>query len=90
MLLRNVYRCLPVVACSLVLALGGCVAVPLAQMAVSQLASSQAACVAGAGCQTGTTAGSFAGLSKGFTDSYHNLTSLVSDNQTAAPPAPAK
>lgn len=56
--------------------LTGCVAAPLAQMAVSQMATP---CPTGNGCQPG---GVVTNISKGLGDSIHKLTSLASDSQT--------
>jgi starvation-inducible outer membrane lipoprotein len=79
----------PIVAGALAMALSGCVAVPLAQMAVTQMAP-QPACAAPTGCQPAATGGSFGGLSQSVSDSFHKLTSLASDSQPVPPQAPAK
>jgi hypothetical protein len=60
---------LPMIVYSL--ALNGCVAAPLAQMAVSQIAAPQPAC---SGCTTETTTSTFISLSHGVSDSFHRLT----------------
>jgi peptidoglycan/LPS O-acetylase OafA/YrhL len=69
-------------------ALSGCVAVPLAQMAVSQAAPATAPCAAGTGCQTGLAGGGFGAMSKGVSDSFRQLTSLAADSTPTAPTAP--
>jgi hypothetical protein len=63
------------VACSLMLALSGCVAVPLAQMAVTQMGPAKAPCVAGPACPAGPGSGTFGDISKGISDSFGKLTS---------------
>jgi hypothetical protein len=80
---------LPVAACALALALGGCVAAPLAQMAITQM-TPKPTCLVASGCQTGEAAGSFGDISKGLSDSFRKLTSLASDSQPVAPQVPAK
>jgi hypothetical protein len=82
----------PTITCILALSLSGCVAAPLAQMVVSQMAPAKPACAPGPGCQSNGTPGSFAGLSKGITDSFQKWTGGPSDTQTLAvsAPAPAK
>lgn len=60
---------LPMIVCSL--ALSGCVAVPLAQLAVSQMAAPKPACP---GCTAETTTSTFVSLSQGVNDSFHKLT----------------
>jgi len=69
-----------VVGCVLALGLSGCVAAPLAQMAVSQM--TKPTCAAGPGCQTDAAAGSFGHISRGVADSFHKLTGNASDTQT--------
>jgi hypothetical protein len=80
---------LPVTACALTLALSGCAAVPLAQMAATQMAP-QSVCMAASACQPAPAAGSFGDMSKGFGDSIRKLTSLVSDSQPVPYQAPMK
>jgi hypothetical protein len=77
----------PIAGCALALALSGCVAAPLAQMAVMQMAP-KPPCTAPSDCQAATTNGSFADLSHGLSDSFHKLTGQTSDPQPE--PAPAK
>jgi hypothetical protein len=72
------------------LALNGCVAVPLAQMAVSQAAPATVPCAVGTGCQTGVAGGGFGAMSKSVSDSFRQLTNLASDSTPVAPTAPAK
>ena len=79
---------LPFTACILALGLSGCVAVPLVQMAVSQMAKPP--CVAGPGCQTSVSTSSFGDISRGVTDSFHKLTGGNADTQTLAAGAPVK
>ncbi len=59
-------RPLSMIVCSL--ALSGCVAAPLAQMAVSQMPAPKPAC---SGCATDTT---LVSISQGVSDSFHRLT----------------
>jgi hypothetical protein len=70
--------------------LSGCVAAPLAQMAVSQMAPAKPPCVPGPGCQTDRTASAMNDISKGLTDSFQKLIGSPSDMQTLAVGAPAK
>lgn len=86
MLFQHFSPAVPVAACALALGLAGCVAAPLAQMAVTQMAPKP--CVSGAACQPAA-AGSFGDISRGVGDSFHKLTSLVSDSQPASPQTPA-
>jgi hypothetical protein len=58
--------CLPAVACGLAISLGGCMAVPLAQMALSQAPAADRTC---AGCVTNANAGKIGDLTRGVTDS---------------------
>lgn len=76
-MLRNQFRLLLLLlSCGLT----GCVAAPLAQVAVSQMSTPVAPpCPAGTVCQAG---GVVADISKGLGDSIHKLTSLASDSQT--------
>lgn len=71
------YTGLSAVLCALTL--GGCVAAPLAQLAISQMSPTKPPCP---GCSA--EAGVFDGLSKGVTDSFHKLTGA---QVAAAPPA---
>jgi hypothetical protein len=82
---QRVFIITPIVAGALAMALSGCVAVPLAQIAVTQMAP-KPVCTDPTGCQPVAAGGSFGDLSRGFGDSFHRLTSLASDSQ----PAPAK
>jgi hypothetical protein len=86
MLVTRFFPGMPIAACVLTLALGGCVAAvaPLAQMAATQMAP-KPPCMTGPACQTGAPSGSFDEFSKGFGDSFHKLTSLVSDSQPVPP-----
>lgn len=69
------------IVAGLVFALGGCVAAPLAQMAVSQMAPAKPACT---GCTNGAAApGSFADMSKGFGDSFQMLLGTKTDGPAA-------
>jgi hypothetical protein len=65
---------LPVIACGLLFGLGGCVAAPLAQVAVSQMASPAVPCVNPSGCSPG---GGLGGVAKGVGDSFHKLTDTI-------------
>ena len=69
-----------VAGCALALGLSGCVAAPLAQMAVLQM--TKPSCTAGPGCSTNVAANSFGDMSKGVTDSFHKLTGGAPDTQT--------
>jgi hypothetical protein len=82
----------PGLAVIMALALSGCVAVPLAQMAVSQMAASQMAAPKPAcpGCATDNATGLFATVSQGMTDSFHKLTGSTQNGQTAAGDLAAK
>jgi hypothetical protein len=62
--------------CTLAVALGGCVAVPLAQIAVSQMSSANSSCP---GCSTGA----LGDISKGVSDSFHKLTGAAPDSAMA-------
>ncbi|MDR3530926.1 MAG: hypothetical protein P4L90_10285 [Rhodopila sp.] len=88
--LEHVSSRLPVAACALALGLSGCVAAPLAQIAVSQMAPPKPPCVAGPGCQTDVAGSSFGDISKGVTDSFHDLTGAISGNQKVAGDVPTK
>jgi hypothetical protein len=59
------------IVCGLGVSLGGCVAVPLAQLALSQASSGDRAC---SGCATNTAAGPMGDLSKGVSDSFRKWT----------------
>jgi hypothetical protein len=64
-----------VFASALLLGLSGCVAaIPLGQMAVSQMAPTQIPCATGAGCQAGGSGGALGDISKGLSASFANLT----------------
>ena len=78
---------LPILACTLALSLSGCVAVPLAQLAVSQMAPTKSACP---GCTTGTATGAFDDISKALSDSFHKLPGSAPDNQKIATDMPTK
>ncbi|MEA2737824.1 MAG: hypothetical protein QOH05_1131 [Acetobacteraceae bacterium] len=90
---RSSFISLVVVA--MAVGLGGCVAVPLAQMAVSQMAVSQTvgpqmaarapACETGPGCQTSVATNSFGDLSKGISNSFHSLMDRAPDGPVATP-----
>lgn len=84
----HVSPALSVAACALALGLSGCAAVPLAQMAVTQMAPKP--CLSASACQPGAAGGSLGDISSGVSASFHRLTTLVSDNQPAAPEVPAK
>lgn len=79
---------LPLAACALVLALGGCVAAPLVSMAGTHLMAA-APCAAGAGCQTASADGAFAGISSSMADAWRKLSAPDGDSRAAPPPAPA-
>jgi hypothetical protein len=69
------------VACGLLLGLSGCVAaVPLAQMAVTQMAPPPAPCAAPSGCQTG----GFGDISKGISSSFGKLMGGSAQDQRVA------
>ena len=69
-----------VVACSIAIGLGGCVAaVPLGQMAAQQMAPVKPACTPASGCSATTAAGSIDDVSTGLTASLRTLTSGVAD-----------
>jgi hypothetical protein len=73
---------LSMIVCSL--ALSGCVAAPLAQMAISQMAVPKPACPA---CTTETTTSTFMSLSQGVSDSFHKLTAPDNPKMTGDKPA---
>jgi hypothetical protein len=77
----------PVLAVALAFALSGCVAVPLAQMAVSQMAAPKPVCPE---CATDNATGLFATVSQGMTDSFHKLTGSTQDGQTVSRDMPVK
>ena len=81
---------LPLAACAVSLGLTGCVAVPLAQVAVSQIMPAKSPCLAGPGCQTALADGSSAGMSKGVSDSLRRMTGNQSDDQSHAGDVRAK
>jgi hypothetical protein len=89
MLRQHLSFALPVAACVLALALSGCAAVPLAQMAIAQMAPSPV-CIAASAYQPGPSAGPFGDMSMGFGDSIRKLTSLASDSQPVPSQAPVK
>jgi hypothetical protein len=66
--------------CTLAVALGGCVAVPLAQIAVSQMSSANPPCP---GCSGGAPTGALGDISKGVSDSFHKLTGAAPDSAMA-------
>jgi hypothetical protein len=74
---------LPLAACALVMGLSGCAAVPLAQLAVTQMAPKP--CLPGSSGEPGAPAGAYGDLSKGVSDSFRKLTTLVSDSQPVTP-----
>ena len=74
----------PLLACTLALGLSGCVAAPLAQMAVTQMVPAQPACTPGSNCPANAVAGSLGEISKGVTDSFHKLIGSSPDQMTAA------
>ena len=76
MLKKHFKTSLLVLACGL----SGCVAAPLAQMAVTQMYPARTPCPAGAACPAGDMVD---GISKGLGDSLHKLTNLASDGQGA-------
>ncbi len=68
---------LPVIACCLALALSGCAAVPLAQIAASQMmpvASDQPLCAGSPGCMTKVAGNGLPDLSKSLSDAFHAVT----------------
>ncbi|MGD0107305.1 MAG: hypothetical protein ABSC06_25190 [Rhodopila sp.] len=77
-------------ACTLALSLGGCVAAPLAQMAVTQMVPAQPACTPGSSCPTNAVADSVGEISKGVTASFRKLIGSAPDQLTAASAAPTK
>jgi hypothetical protein len=86
MLFQSFSPALPAAALALTLALGGCVAVPLAQMAVTQMAPKP--CLSVTGCQPAAAGGGFEEMSTGISGSLRRLTSLAVDSQPVAPAAP--
>ena len=60
---------LSLIICSLTLS--GCIAAPLAQMAVLQMSAPKSACP---GCTTEAVTSTFLSLSQGVSDSFHQLT----------------
>jgi hypothetical protein len=76
MLKKHFRLCVLALACGL----PGCVAAPLAQMAVTQMYPSRAACSAGTNCPSSDVVD---GISKGLGESFHKLTNLASDGQAA-------
>jgi hypothetical protein len=70
----------------LVPGLGGCAAVPLAEVAASHMATAAPACAGGAACQTGAVADPV----KSATDAWHRLTGPAADTQKVASDSPAK
>jgi hypothetical protein len=78
---------LPVAACALFLALSGCVAAPLAQMAVMQMAPAKPACP---GCSADAATGAFGEMSKGISDSFHKLTGEALPDQKVATGLPMR
>lgn len=80
---------LAIFACAL-LGLGGCVAVPLAQMAMTQLAQPQPAQPACSGCAPAAPMDMLGNLSKNVTGSFHALTGGQFDNQKVAASAPSR
>lgn len=82
---------LPLTVCAVSLILTGCVAAPLAQVAVSQMMPAKPSCVAGPGCQTGGAAdGSFGGMSKGVSDVLRKMTTGRSEDPDQAGTVRAK
>ena len=79
---------LTLLACTAALGLSGCVAAPLAQMAVSQMSAPRSPCVAGPSCSSSTAASPFGDMAKGFTDSFGKLTGMSGDQMTAVAAAP--
>jgi hypothetical protein len=78
---------LPVIACGLAVALSGCVAVPLAQMAASQMvpvASSQPLCAGSPGCMTKIAGNGLPDLSKNLSDAFHAVTGSASATHPGA------
>jgi hypothetical protein len=69
------------IPCLLLFALSGCVAVPLAQMAVTQMAPAKAPCVTPSGCQSGN---SFSDISKGISASFGKLAGGAAADQPVA------
>jgi hypothetical protein len=90
MLLKFSSRVLPVLACTFALGLSGCVAVPLAQMAVTQMAPPKPPCVDGPGCQTNVASNSFGDMSKGVADSFHRMIGGTAEPQTVAAGTPVR
>jgi hypothetical protein len=79
---------LPVIACGLAVALSGCAAVPLAEMASSRMAPPAAgpsACAQGPDCTTKIAGNGLPDLSKSLGDAFHALTGPASaPHDTAA------
>ena len=78
---------LPVLAVTLALSLGGCVALPLAQLAISQMSTPKPACP---GCTTDTAMTAFSTLSQGVSDSFNKLSGGGTDTKKAAAGVPVK
>ena len=76
---------LPILACAL-LGLSGCVAVPLAQMAASQMSPANPTCP---GCSL-PAPGVFDNLSTSVSGSFQKFAGSLSGNQTAEAQSPAK
>ena len=72
---------LPVMAVTLAVALSGCVAVPLAQLAMSQMAPTKPACP---GCTADTAMTAFSTISQGVSDSFNKMTGVAPDTKKAA------
>jgi hypothetical protein len=82
--------CLSLLVCTAALSLSGCVAVPLAQLAVSQMATARPACAPGPACQTDVASNSFGDISAGMTNSFHRLMGNTPEPQTVAVVAPPR
>lgn len=78
---------LPVLAVALALALSGCIAVPLAQLAASQMVPGKPACP---GCTADTATTAFSTMSQGVSDSFNKLTGAAANNQQGAANIPSK
>jgi hypothetical protein len=79
-----------VLACALAFGLGGCVALPLAQVGVVQAAPEKVPCSPGPGCRTEEAANSFGDMSKSISNAFHKPGSVPPDVQSADAGTPAQ
>lgn len=84
---------LPVILSGLALALSGCAAVPLAEMAASRMApvaSDQPICAGSPGCMTKVAGNGLPDLSKSLSDAFHAMTGPSSAAHPVAADGTAK